>query len=95
MSKFFTTEIPIFPLQGVVFFPKTNLPLNIFEQRYLDMINDCMKGEKLMGMVQPKIKGNDEVFDVGCLGKITDFERTKDGRILINLNGIIRFRISK
>ena len=95
MSKFFPTEIPIFPLQGVVFFPKTNLPLNIFEQRYLDMINDCIKGEKLMGMVQPKIKGNDEVFDVGCLGKITDFERTKDGRILINLNGIIRFRIKK
>ena len=95
MSKFFPTEIPIFPLQGVVFFPKTNLPLNIFEQRYLDMINDCIKGEKLMGMVQPKIKGNDEVFDVGCLGKITDFERTKDGRILINLNGIIRFKIKK
>ena len=95
MSKFFPTEIPIFPLQGVVFFPKTNLTLNIFEQRYLDMINDCIKGEKLMGMVQPKIKGNDEVFDVGCLGKITDFERTKDGRILINLNGIIRFRIKK
>ena len=95
MSKFFPTEIPIFPLQGVVFFPKTNLPLNIFEQRYLDMINDCIKGEKLMAMVQPKIKGNDEVFDVGCLGKITDFERTKDGRILINLNGIIRFRIKK
>ena len=95
MSKFFPTEIPIFPLQGVVFFPKTNLPLNIFEQRYLDMTNDCIKGEKLMGMVQPKIKGNDEVFDVGCLGKITDFERTKDGRILINLNGIIRFRIKK
>ena len=95
MSKFFPTEIPIFPLQGVVFFPKTNLPLNIFEQRYLDMTNDCIKGEKLMGMVQPKIKGNDEVFDVGCLGKITDFERTKDGRILINLNGLIRFRIEK
>ena len=95
MTKFFPTEIPIFPLHGVIFFPKTNLPLNIFEQRYLDMTNDCIKGQKLMGMVQPKIKSNEEVFEVGCLGRITDFERTDDGRILINLNGLIRFKIKK
>lgn len=84
--------IPVFPLNGVIYFPNTNLPLNIFEQRYMDLVNDCMKKDKLMGMVQTKKEGN-EVYDVGCLGKISDFRESKDGRILINLSGLIRFEI--
>ena len=84
--------IPIFPLSGVIYFPKTNLPLNIFEQRYLDLVNDTYKKDKLMGMVQSQRKGN-EVYKVGCLGKISDLQKSKDGRILINLTGITRFKI--
>ena len=84
-------EIPIFPLDGVIFFPKTNLPLNIFEQRYLDLVNDCLKKDRLMGMIQSK--NNDEVYDVGCLGKINEYEKTSDGRILLNLSGLVRFNI--
>ena len=85
--------IPIFPLSGVIFFPKTNLPLNVFEPRYLALINDCIKSNKYMGMVQSK--GNTpNVYSVGCLGKITENKKTKDGRILVNLTGISRFEIS-
>ncbi len=84
--------IPIFPLSGVIYFPKTNLPLNIFEQRYLDLVNDTYNKDKLMGMVQSQRKGN-EVYKVGCLGKISDLQKSKDGRILINLTGITRFKI--
>ena len=85
--------IPIFPLSGVIFFPKTNLPLNVFEPRYLALINDCIKSNKYMGMVQSK--GNTpNVYSVGCLGKITEHKKTKDGRILVNLTGISRFEIS-
>tara|TARA_X000001036_G_C20411800_1_gene697362 strand:- start:89 stop:706 length:618 start_codon:yes stop_codon:yes gene_type:complete len=84
--------IPVFPLSGVIYFPKTNLPLNIFEQRYLNLVNDAYKENKLMGMVQLK-KANDDVYKVGCLGKISDYQKIKDGRILINLTGITRFKI--
>ena len=84
-------EIPIFPLDGVIFFPKTNLPLNIFEQRYLDLVNDCLKKDRLMGMIQSK--NNNEVYDVGCLGKINEYEKTSDGRILLSLSGLVRFNI--
>ena len=84
--------IPIFPLGGVVYFPRTSLPLNIFEQRYLDLINDCMKNNKLMGVVQNK-KNNDELYDIGCLGKVTNFKRNNDGRITISLEGLTRFKI--
>jgi hypothetical protein len=85
-------QIPIFPLSGVIYFPKTNLPLNIFKKRYLDLVNDVMKKDKLMGMVQSKRKG-DEVYKVGCLGKISDLNKSPDGRILINLTGVSRFEI--
>ena len=88
------TTIPIFPLSGVIYFPRTNLPLNIFEQRYLDLVNDCYNKNKLMGMVQSK-RESDLVYSVGCLGKIVDYQKSKDGRILINLNGITRFKILK
>jgi len=90
--KYFPNQIPIFPLSGVIYFPKTNLPLNIFEQRYLDLVNDSIRRDKLMGMIQLKRKG-EEVYKVGCLGKISDFRKSKDGRILINLTGITRFEI--
>ena len=90
--KSFPDQIPIFPLSGVIYFPKTNLPLNIFEQRYLDLVNDSIRKDKLMGMIQSKRK-NEEVYKVGCLGKISDFQKSKDGRILINLTGITRFEI--
>ena len=84
--------IPVFPLSGVIFFPKTNLPLNIFEKRYLDLINDTYNKDKLMGMVQSK-KNHTEVYKIGCLGKISDYQKSKDGRILINLTGVTRFKI--
>jgi len=92
MIKNYPEIIPIFPLSGVIYFPKTNLPLNIFEQKYLDLVNDAYKKNKLMGMVQSK-KGNDSVFKVGCLGKISDYQKDNDGKILINLTGITRFKI--
>jgi Lon protease-like protein len=92
--KSYPNIIPVFPLSGVIYFPKTNLPLNIFEQRYLDLVNDCYNKNKLMGMVQSK-RESDLVYSVGCLGKIVDYQKSKDGRILINLNGITRFKILK
>ena len=91
MSKF-PNIIPIFPLNGVIYFPKTNLPLNIFEQRYLNLVNDAYNKNKLMGMIQEK-KENNNVYSIGCLGKISDYQKSKDGRILINLTGISRFKI--
>lgn len=90
--KKFPSTIPVFPLNGVIYFPKTNLPLNIFEQRYLNLIGDAYNKDKLMGMVQSKKEGK-LVYDIGCLGKISDFQRIKDGRVLINLIGISRFKI--
>ena len=84
--------IPIFPLSGVIYFPKTNLPLNVFEQRYLHLVDDAYKKDKLMGMVQSRGDTN-TVYKVGCLGKISDYQKSKDGRILINLTGITRFEI--
>ena len=90
--KSFPEQIPIFPLSGVIYFPKTNLPLNIFERRYLDLVNDTLRKDKLMGMIQSKRQKN-ELYNVGCLGKISDFQKSKDGRILINLTGIIRFQV--
>ncbi len=92
--KKFPDIIPIFPLSGVIYFPNTNLPLNIFEQRYLDLVNDAYKKDKFMGMVQSK-KEAGLVYDVGCLGKISDYQKIKDGRILINLTGVSRFKILK
>ena len=87
-------KIPIFPLRGVIFFPETNLPLNIFEERYLKMTNDILKNDKFLGMVQSK-EINGEIYQVGCLGRIEDHSKTPDGRILINLRGITRFKIVK
>ena len=91
----FPNKIAIFPLSNVIFFPRTVLPLNIFEDRYIQLINDCMKENRMFGMVQPKSKKGvlPEVYDIGCLGKIISFNETEDKRFIINLSGIIRFRI--
>ncbi len=89
-------EIPVFPLSNFIIFPKTTVPLNIFEPRYIDMINDSMKSNKLIGMIQPKNSNikqiKPELHEVGCLGKITSFRETEDGRFLIEIKGLIRFR---
>jgi len=90
--KNFPKQIPIFPLSGVIYFPKTNLPLNIFEQRYLDLVNDALRKDKLMGMIQSK-KNGQEIYKIGCLGKINDYEKSDDGRIIISLTGITRFEV--
>ena len=91
--------IPVFPISNFIIFPKTTVPLNIFEPRYIDMINDSMKFNKLIGMIQPK-KVIDELtppilHNIGCLGKITSFKETEDGRYMIELRGLIRFNIIK
>ena len=94
MKKKFPSKIPVFPLSGVIYFPKTNLPLNVFEKRYLNLVNDTLQKDKLMGMIQLK-KQEEQVYQVGCLGKISDFQKSEDGRILINLTGIIRFEVEE
>jgi len=90
-------KIPIFPLSNFIIFPRTTVPLNIFEPRYVDMINDSMGSNKLIGMIQPKnIKNNDDIpnlYDIGCMGKITSFNENDNGQFLIELKGIIRFEI--
>ena len=93
-------KIPIFPLSNFIIFPKTSVPLNIFEPRYVDMINDSIKSNKLIGMIQPKKNNNldnlvPELHNIGCLGKITTFQESDDGRFLIELKGLIRFEITK
>ena len=91
--------IPVFPLSNFIIFPRTTVPLNIFEKRYIDMVNDSMRSEKLIGMVQPKTSNEKlivpNLYDVGCLGKITSFRETDDGRFLIELKGLIRFKTVK
>ena len=88
-------KISVFPLSEVVFFPKTILPLNIFEKRYIQLVNDSMKDQRLFGMIQPKQEMNfkPSVYKVGCLGKIINFEETADRRFIILLSGILRFKI--
>ncbi len=89
-------KIPVFPLSNFIIFPKTTVPLNIFEPRYIDMVNDSIKSNKVIGMIQPKNIRNKnnipDLYDVGCMGKITTFQETDDGRYLIELKGLIRFK---
>ena len=90
--------IPIFPLSNFILFPKTSVPLNIFEPRYKAMIDDSMKTNKMIGLIQPKknnINSIPDLHEVGCLGEITNFKVTFDGRYLIDLNGLTRFKIIK
>ena len=86
-------QIPIFPLNGAVLYPETNLPLNIFEDRYIDMVDFALSNKRLIGMIQTDEKG--KLFKVGCIGKITSFNETKDGRYLINLEGMNLFLLKK
>jgi len=92
-------KLSVFPLSNFIIFPKTTVPLNIFEPRYIDMINDSMKSNKLIGMIQPKFsKDNDsggipKLHEIGCMGRIKSFEETDDSRFLIELKGLIRFKI--
>ena len=90
--------IPVFPLSNFIIFPHTTVPLNIFEPRYIEMINDSMKTNKMIGLIQPKNNDDNSIpglHKVGCLGKITNFKDTSDGRYMIDLNGITRFEITK
>ena len=89
--------IPVFPLSNFIIFPKTTVPLNIFEPRYIQMVDESMKGNRIIGIVQPK-RGElkkPNLYEVGCAGKITSFNETEDGRYLIILNGICRFKITQ
>ena len=86
-------KIPIFPLNGAILFPKTNLPLNIFEERYIDMVDYALSKDRMIGMIQKNT--NDEFFNIGCTGKITSFLETEDGRYQINLQGLNRFFFKK
>ena len=90
--------IPVFPLSNFIIFPDTTVPLNVFEPRYVEMINDSMKTNKFIGLIQPKTNNNNSILDLhetGCMGKITNFKDTSDGRYLIDLNGLARFKITK
>ena len=96
--KKFPDIISVFPLSNFIMFPNTTVPLNIFEPRYIDMINDSMKAERLVGMIQPNYKDNKNnikpnLYQVGCLGKIINFQETKNGNFLIELKGLTRFKI--
>ena len=91
--------ISVFPISNFIIFPKATVPLNIFEPRYIEMINESMKTNKLIGMIQPKNSSENQLqpilHDIGCLGKITSFKETEDGRYAIELKGLIRFKIIK
>ena len=90
--------IPVFPLSNFIIFPNTTVPLNIFESKYVEMINDSMKTNKLIGLIQPKknnINSISDLYQIGCLGKIINFKDAKDGRFLIELKGLIRFNVVK
>ena len=95
----FPKTIPVFPLSNFIIFPKTTVPLNIFEPRYIEMVNSSMKSNKYIGMIQPKRQQNQnvipELHNIGCLGKIISFNETNDGRYLIELKGILRFKTIK
>jgi Lon protease-like protein len=90
--------IPVFPLEGALLMPGAQLPLNIFEPRYLRMVDDALAGARTIGMIQPREREKNEtapaLYDVGCAGRITSFSETGDGRYLITLTGIRRFRMT-
>ena len=95
--KNFPKTIPVFPLSNFIIFPKTTVPLNIFEERYLNMVDDAMKSNKFIGMIQPVKSKNEnneqpDLHKIGCLGRITSFRETNDGRYLIEIKGVIRFQ---
>lgn len=88
-------SLPIFPLTGALLLPGGNLPLNIFEPRYLAMVDAAMAGNRLIGMIQPREKGGETLYDIGCAGKIIEFSEEEDGRYMISLRGICRFQLAQ
>lgn len=93
-------EIAVFPLPGALLLPQGRLPLNIFEPRYLAMVEDSLAAGRVFGMVQPdpslpRVDGESQIYRVGCLGRLTSFSETEDGRLLITLTGLIRFRVAE
>ena len=90
-------KLPVFPLSNFIIFPNTSVPLNIFEQRYINMIDDSMKSNRIIGLVQPKNNNKNipDLYSIGCAGKITSFNETDDGRYLIVIKGLSRFKILK
>ena len=86
-------NIPIFPLNGAILFPGSNLPLNIFENRYLKMVDYAMQNDRKIGMIQ-EIESSKKLYNVGCVGKITSFSETQDNRYIINLNGLCRYKMN-
>jgi len=95
LLNFLPEKIPVFPLSNFIIFPETTVPLNIFEKRYIEMIDDAMKGNRIIGMIQPKENNQNTpmLYNIGCAGRITSFNETEDGRYLIVLAGISRFKI--
>ena len=90
--------LPVFPLSNFIIFPRTTVPLNIFEPRYIQMVDQSMKSNRIIGMIQPKKTGElkkPDLHSIGCAGKITSFNETDDGRYLIILNGVCRFKITE
>lgn len=94
-----TEILPIFPLSGALLLPRGTLPLNIFEPRYIQLVDDVMRGERLIGMIQPRIPerltATPPLYDIGCAGRITSYVETDDARFLITLTGLCRFRIAR
>jgi Lon protease-like protein len=95
------TVVAVFPLSGALLLPGGRMPLNIFEPRYLQMVDEVMSGTRLIGMVQPALDGSmrgdgePEICEVGCLGRVTSLAETGDGRYLISLQGVCRYRIAE
>lgn len=91
--------LPIFPLPGVLLLPDGKLPLNIFEPRYLNMVADALANGRMLGMVQPSMEPPDgaepPIFDTGCMGRISSLDETEDGRLLITLTGVCRFKVAR
>jgi uncharacterized protein len=91
--------LPVFPLAGALLLPRADLPLNIFEQRYLEMFSDAMSGERIIGMIQPREDSDDgetsKLMKIGCAGRITSYTETPDGRLLVTLTGVSRFSVTK
>jgi Lon protease-like protein len=98
-AKDFPDTIPVFPLAGALLLPGGRMPLNIFEPRYLQMVDACIAGRRLIGMIQPRLDGavradgEPELCSIGCIGRLTSFAETGDGRYLVSLQGVCRFRV--
>lgn len=92
-------KIPVFPLRGAILLPRATMPLNVFEPRYLVMIEHCLRGDRLIGVVQPKVDVESpaksvELKQIGCVGRLTSYQETDDNRLMITLTGVSRFRVA-